>query len=279
MTTLKRIAQETLAALERGTYDAPDGTTINIAPLLDRCFKATTFYKPEALVEIREQVLAAPKSASETIFEVVNETTLEGSARLAATQQYERIGVLNFASARHPGGGFLGGAKAQEESLARSSGLYKSLLKYPAFYQAHRQDKSSLYSDRMIYSPGCPVLRKDDGSWLEQPYVVDFITSPAPNAGAIHANQPRDIPLIPATLRERSSKFLALAAHHDCDVLVLGAWGCGVFRNDPQLLATIFWEHLGPGGPYYGRFRKVLFSVLDKPPIRGHFEAFERRFS
>ncbi len=274
----KQIAQETVAALERGTYNSLNGASVNISALLQNCIQGTAFYKSEALTEIQDAVLATPKPGSVTTFEVANETTLEGCARLVASGQYERVGALNFASAKHPGGGFLGGAKAQEESLARSSGLYKSLLKYPAFYQAHRQEKSSLYSDRMIYSPACPILRNDNGDWLEQPYVVGFITSPAPNAGAIHQSEGRNVSQIPTVLRERSGKILALAAQHGCDSLVLGAWGCGVFRNDPQLVATIFWEHLGPDAPYFGRFRKVLFSVLDRPPMRGHFEAFERRF-
>src|SRR5579859_6047182 len=133
MSLTKQIAQETLAALERGTYDASDGTSVSIAPLLERCVQGTVYYKPEALDDIREKVLAQPKPESTTVFEVVNETTLEGCARLVASQQYQRVGALNFASAKHPGGGFLGGAKAQEESLARSSGLYKSLLKCPGY--------------------------------------------------------------------------------------------------------------------------------------------------
>ena len=52
-------------------------------------------------------------------------------------------------------------------------------------------------------------------------------------------------------------KIAWLAAHHRCDVLVLGAWGCGVFRNDPDMVAGIFRELLGPDGRYWGRFQKV----------------------
>ncbi|MFN8419489.1 MAG: TIGR02452 family protein [Anaerolineae bacterium] len=144
--------------------------------------------------------------------------------------------MLNFASAKHPGGGFLGGAKAQEESLARSSGLYPSLLKCPAYYQHNRRRSNALYSDWMIYSPACPIWRRDDGSWLEMPYTVDFITSPAPNAGAVRVNSPADIPQIAPTLVDRSAKVLALAARWRCEALILGAWGCGVFRSDPLRL-------------------------------------------
>jgi uncharacterized protein (TIGR02452 family) len=192
--------------------------------------------------------------------------------------KYQHIGVLNFASAKHPGGGFLGGAKAQEESLARSSGLYHSLLRCSGYYAHHRQLKTCLYSDWMIFSPDCPILRTDRGDWLEAPFVVSFITSPAPNAGAIQFNEPHNRSKIPATFQERISKLLALAVHHGCDALVLGAWGCGAFRNDPEVVAPIFWEHLGPEGQFWGRFRKVQFSVLDTSPTQNIYNAFARYF-
>jgi uncharacterized protein (TIGR02452 family) len=226
------------------------------------------------LVEIREQALARPAIAETTAFELANETTLQGAARLTETGQYGRIGVLNFASAKNPGGGFLGGAKAQEESLARSSGLYHSLLRCPDYYTFHRKLDTCLYSDWMIFSPDCPVLRTDRGDWLETPFVVSFITSPAPNAGAIQANEPHNLPKIPAVLRERMGKLLALAVHHGCDALVLGAWGCGVFRNDPQLVASSFWEYLRPQAPFWGYFKKVRFSVLDTSKTQAIYNAF-----
>ncbi len=271
---LRQIAEETVAALERGSYTAPSGHVVDFMPLLKRCVEGTQCYTPEMLVDIREQVLARARTADSTEFELVNETTLQGAARITENRQYQHVGVLNFASARNPGGGFLGGAKAQEESLARSSGLYHSLLRCPDYYSYHRGLKTCLYSDRMIFSPDCPVLRTDRGDWLETPFVVSFITSPAPNARAIQANEPHNLPHIPPTFRERISKLLALAAHHGCDALVLGAWGCGAFRNDPQVVAPLFWEHLGPKGPFWGYFKKVQFSVLDTSKAQTIYHAF-----
>jgi uncharacterized protein (TIGR02452 family) len=128
----------------------------------------------------------------------------------------------------------------------------------------------------MIFSPDCPVLRTDRGDWLEAPFVVSFITSPAPNAGAIQANEPHNLPQVPATFRERIGKLLALAVYHGCDALVLGAWGCGAFRNDPHVVAPIFWEQLEPTGQFRGRFRKVLFSVLDTSKTQAIYNAFAK---
>jgi uncharacterized protein (TIGR02452 family) len=243
------------------------------------CLAGTRCYLAEQLDEIRQEVLAQPPLYPETLFEVVNETTLEAAARVVASDMFERVGVLNFASAKNPGGGFLGGAQAQEESLARSSGLYTSLQKCWEHYQFHRSLGTCLYSDRMIYSPQCPVFRTDDGTLLEKPYVVDFITSPAPNAGAIRRNEPENVEHIVPVLRERGQKVLSLAAHQRCDALILGAWGCGVFQNDPATVAQMSSAHLSDGEPYWGRFKRVVFAVLDNSSAQTTVAAFREQFA
>jgi uncharacterized protein (TIGR02452 family) len=277
----KAIAMGTVAALEEGRYRGPDGSLVDISMLLSTCINGTEPYDPDQLVHIREQILARPKEvgAATTALEVVNETTLQGCARLVAERRYKRIGVLNFASARHPGGGFLGGARAQEESLARSSGLYFSLNQCPDHYAFHRAQQTCLYSDRMIYSPACPVVRDDAGNWLPEPYVVDFITSPAPNAGAVRQNEPANSEYIEPVLRERAGKILTLCAYKHCDALVLGAWGCGVFKNDPGTVAKIFFGHLSPAGIYAGYFRRIVFSVYDSSSAQETYRAFAEQLA
>jgi uncharacterized protein (TIGR02452 family) len=272
------IAAETLQILETGHYQAPSGQTVDLGTDLALCIGGTKFYEPRQLASLREQALAEPGPFTETTFEVANETTLQGGARLAARTGLGRIGVLNFASAKNPGGGFMGGAQAQEESLARSSALYPSLQQCPGFYDYHRRHPTSLYSDRIIYSPRCPVFRTDQGVLLEEPYTVDFITCAAPNAGAIHKNEPEVVDVLEPTLRERGGKILGLAAQRNCETLILGAWGCGVFRNDPALVADVFWQHLKPSGPFWGRFNLVLFSVLDRSAGETIYQAFAERF-
>jgi len=275
----KEIARQTIEALEAGQYAVANGDIVAFAPLLNKCVTTTKCYSPETLSTLRDLILAQPVKYGRTVFEVVNEATLTGCERLLGMDPDLRITVLNFASAKNPGGGFMGGARAQEESLARSSGLYKSLLRCSDYYAFHRRQKSLLYSDRMIFSPACPVLRDDQGEWLSQPYTVNFITSAAPNAGAIASNDPREATKIPEVFRERVGKVLALAADHDCDTLLLGAWGCGAFRNDPKLVARLFWEYLNPNGVFWGRFPRVVFSVLDKHESLGNYHAFTERFA
>jgi uncharacterized protein (TIGR02452 family) len=273
------IAQDTIKILEIGNYTLPNGKLLNIKQELQSCFSETKHYQPDTLSNIQQEVISSNPQYQNTDFEVINESTLMGAERIYKTQNFQKIGVLNFASAKNPGGGFLKGSKAQEESLARSSALYKSLLMCPEHYNFHRGNESLLYSDSMIYSPSCLVLKNDDGTVLEEPYYVDFITSPAPNAGAIFRNQPQDLNKISEVLYARGAKVLSLAAHHNCDALILGAWGCGVFRNKVPLVAQMFADLLLPKGLFWGRFKSIVFSILDSSAEQKTLTEFHKRFA
>jgi uncharacterized protein (TIGR02452 family) len=275
----KRIATETLAAFETGSYLSPEGVNVEVSALLGECLSGTREYQPEQLAALLARLPYPASTGAATTFSVSPESTLQGAARLSASGEYQRLVVLNFASARKPGGGFLGGAQAQEESLARSSALYLSLLRCPEFYAYHRSLDTCLYSDRMIYSPRCPVVRDDGGRWLASPYLVDFITSAAPNADAIMRNEPHNRAHIAPILHARVGKVLALAAHRQGDGLVLGAWGCGVFHNDPQMVARAFVQHLGPSGRFAHRFRHILFAIRDSSRERAVYKVFVNTFA
>ncbi|MDT0331894.1 TIGR02452 family protein [Nocardiopsis lambiniae] len=208
-----------------------------------------------------EDIAALPASVPrhDTRFEVTGESTLAALLRLAGEGE---VAALNFASARNPGGGVANGARAQEESLARSSALYASLTRCPEFYAHHREERSLLYSDRVIWSPRVPVLCDDRGERLSEPPAVGFLTCAAPNRRMIERNGAEDARAIPGVLTARARGVLAVAAHHGVDVLVLGAWGCGVFGNRPEEVAAAFVEHLRGG--FAGVFERVVFAVLDR---------------
>ncbi|AKG21630.1 TIGR02452 family protein [Calothrix sp. 336/3] len=272
------IAQNTIEILESGNYTSPSGKLVDIQQDLQSCLAGTKYYEPDALEQIQQEVISGKPQYEITEFEVENETTLEGAKRIIETGKFTKIGVLNFASARNPGGGFLKGSQAQEESLARSSALYKSILLGRKYYEFHRGYESLFYSDRMIYSPNCPVLKDDAGNFLENFYCVDFITSAAPNAGGIAKHQPQDLDKIPEALYSRGTKVLSLAAAHNCDALILGAWGCGVFRNKPSMVAQMFADLLLPGGEFHGRFKSVVFSIFSSKSEGANLMEFQKRF-
>lgn len=268
------LAQETLEILNQGFYSNPAGEIVNLQPQINHCVENTRYYSPEDLDFLLNRVLQLPPLSQPTQFEIQNETTLEGTKRLALSKQFKNIVALNFASAKNPGGGSLSGTQAQEESLARGSALYSSLLQAPDYYEYHRTYRSTSYSHRMILSPNCPIFRDDKGELLLESYSITFITSAAPNARNMIKQSPEEMQNIPTILRERAARVLALAVDFGTDVLVLGAWGCGVFGNDPQQVAEIFYSLFQPGGEFENRFSNVLFSVLDTSKNQSTYQAF-----
>jgi uncharacterized protein (TIGR02452 family) len=272
------IAASTLEVLERGTYTTPSGRTVSIAADLERAVTNTVLFTEGYLKKLEFWRRNDPIPDYETTIEVTPETALEATRRLSRTAS-DVVWCLNFASAKNPGGGFLGGAQAQEESLARSSGLYKTLLSQHDFYEFHRKQSSLLYSSRIIVSPDVPVFRDDHGEFLESPYLTAFMTCAAPNAGAIQRNEPHNVPFIPETLSERIGHIFNIARERGARRLVLGAWGCGVFQNTPETVAALFRGWLTDNTSVARIFEHVTFAVYDNSKDRATLEAFRTVFA
>ena len=266
-------ARETLEIMERGEYQSPSGRIIRVAADLSSALKGTRLYQP---ADFPEEIAGcdARAGAASTRTEVTPETSLQAARRLATAADRPDVLCLNFASAKNPGGGFLSGSQAQEESLARSSALYACQRSKPEMYEFNRGVGTSLYSDHMIYSPRVPVFRDDEGELLEEPYTVSFITAPAVNTGAVRRNEPERVDSILPTMRRRLARVLWVASLHRHPALVLGAWGCGVFQNEPAEVAGLFAEALGPGGPFHGCFQHVVYAVYDRSPDQEVISAF-----
>ena len=274
-----RIARETLDILERGSYTNPSGEIVSIADELAKARSASVVYSPQRFAGVLRQRDLLPRERRQlTTFEVANETTLHAARRLIASDPPVRVLALNFASAKNPGGGFLNGSQAQEESLARASGLYSCIAPLQQMYEANRRFPSCLYTDHMIYSPDVPVFRDDADSFLEEAYLVSFLTAPAVNVGAVARKERHNLARIEPVMMGRMERLLALAVVHGHDTLVLGAWGCGVFANNPSDVARWFAEHLLGEGRYCGVFRKVVFAVLDSSPNRATIRSFQQLF-
>ena len=152
----------------------------------------------------------------------------------------EKIAVLNFASYRNPGGMFINGSRAQEECLCHESFLYNVLVQFPEYYEWNENHKNrALYTDRAIYSP--EVLFIHDG----HTYPTDVITCAAPNLSwAIRYNNDEAKRDNHGILRNRIKFVLDIAAAQGVDTLVLGAFGCGVFKQDATEVANDFMDFL-----------------------------------
>lgn len=273
------MAQATLDILEAGSYTNAQKEVVDIQEALDNAIDGTELYAPQDFKKevfgTRDKVMQ--DGSFDTVFEVTTETTLQAARRLFEAGQ-DDIAVLNFASAKNPGGGFLGGSQAQEESLARSSALYPCLEKHKSQYLENRKRRTGLYTDHMIYSPQVPVFRDDDGSLLDAPYPISIITSPAVNAGSVRENYPQELDLIENTMLERTEKVLSLAVAYQHKVLVLGAWGCGVFKNNPEDIARYFATFLQADGRFAKAFGKVVFAVYSGQKVNHNLPAFEELF-
>jgi|SRR5215207_4291008 len=261
---LAAIARETVEIVDRGSYIAPSGADVRIVEQVAAAVSGTRLHLPDEPLPPPAGAAAPPRVT------VTNETSLDAARRLGGD-----LACLNFASAKNAGGGFLRGARAQEEDLTRASALYHALRSAAEFYAFHRAQHDLRYSDRIIYSPGVPVFRDDRGALLEQPYPLSFLTVAAPNAAAIRTSTPELIDTVPAAVRSRAARVLDVAAVHGHRRLILGAWGCGVFGNDPALVADAFAGALADR-PY---FDEVAFAVLDRQPGTPTHAAFAARFS
>ena len=256
----KNIAEDTLAILDKGYYENSKGETIKLTELQEKSKSLTKVYSPA----MSDQLLATldlDNINSTTEITVAHQSTLAAVLELIAQGHKDTL-CLNFASAKNPGGGFLGGSQAQEESLARSTGLYGCQLKASEYYETNRNTKSCVYTDYMIYSPFVPIIKNDAGQYLDEITYCGIITAPAVNTGIVSQREPDRLGEVEDIMKRRIKKVLAIALENKHSVIVLGAWGCGVFRNNPIDIASYFHEILST--TFKDKFDKIVFAIYSK---------------
>lgn len=236
----------------------------------------TKLYKPEQAYELLAKE-NGNKVEKPLVIEVTDETTQVAAKRLVQTEGCDDVVLLNYASARNAGGGFTNGAKAQEEDLCRCSGLYPCLLTQPLYYQANRSQDSLFYTDHVIYSPKVPWFRSQNRDLLDRIFLASVITAPAPNAGEIINHNEGGWTEIEKALKVRAGIILAIARQQQHRTLLLGAWGCGVFRNRPSMVASVFGSWL-EGAKFSGCFERVVFAIYDRSQEKTTLHAFQTQF-
>lgn len=257
------LGRSALEAAQKGHYVNLAGQQIDWSRYVQDACSAKISIAPDAPLPRHENI-----SFPETRIQVTNETTLGASRRLFESGL--RPLALNFANGIHPGGGFLAGARAQEEVLCRSSSLYLTLVGDP-MYAGHRKRNRPDSTEWAIYSPNVPVFRKDDGSELEYPWLLSVVTCAAPYAPAIGQPEAGDL------LRRRIHRVFAIARAYGHSALVLGAWGCGAFANDPRRTAADFREALE--NEFKEAFSDILFAITDWSPERRFLGPFRDVFA
>jgi len=251
-----------VVAARAGQYFNEDGETVHWGAEVTNAVASKVSIPPD-------KVLADPSTSwfDETHVQVTNETTLGVGKRLV--DDGENPLALNFANGIHPGGGFLSGALAQEESLCRSSALYLTLEDDP-MYEAHRERPLPDSTDWAIYSPDVPVFRTDAGTMLSKTWQLSFITCAAPVATQM------DKRLAARLLAKRIERVLDIAHSLGYKQLILGAWGCGAFGNDPLETAQSFRDVLE--GKFPNAFSEIVFAITDWSPQRKFLGPFRDVF-
>lgn len=217
----------------------------------------------------------------ENRFETEAQIVVSRSTSFGAAVQYDgEIAVLNFASATNPGGGVINGSFAQEECLCRCSTLYNNLICKDAmekFYLPHRGG-SPLHNDDIIYTPGVIIFKNDDYMDNGTTKKVNIITCAAPNLrespryGKSETISPNELLELH---KRRGRKILATAAANGNDFVILGAFGCGAFSNDPKIVAEAYKQIL----PEFKHCFKVIeFAIYCREYETINYDIFKETF-
>jgi uncharacterized protein (TIGR02452 family) len=185
--------------------------------------------------------------------------------------------ILNFASSKHPGGGFMTGAMAQEEALCHCSNLYIDLKKHNSFYEYNNKNiNKGLYSDGIIYSQDVCFFKNGYFKSMT-PVLMNTITCAAPNRTYTnrYVTSEGKFKEFDETLDRRIEQIIKVAIANGTDHLVLGAFGCGVFKNPPELVADIMYKYL-VDKEYGNYFKQVTFAMNDSTSKNA--KAFANKF-
>lgn len=213
-------------------------------------------------------VFKTPTHTNTTI-QVINTDTVSATLQARLKNPDHNITVLNFASYRYPGGGFLNGSMAQEEAICQASNLYNILINFDSsFYAKNRKDLNhGLYKNVGLFTPG--VIFQTE----THIFSANVITVPAPNKTAAFKNNISDDKIRQA-LNSRIKFLLNIASDNQTDTLILGAFGCGVFGQDPNDVAQIFKKYLTST---HTCFKNILFAVPKTKSKKNH-NAFYHTF-
>lgn len=242
---LVKMFHETLQVARSGSYEF-EGNAVALRRS-DLEHKACRVFSSQEVSRLANGFyrLSAQRSSGICVVDVSTEDSFVAAQSLTCEAEPDTKPplVLNFANPYVPGGGVRHGARAQEEDLCRRSTLYTSLdsVHAKAYYRENRVAGTSLFTDAAVLSEHVEVFRDAAGRYLESPFEAAVLTMAAPYYPDLRADE---INRLSVTFERRILGLLYLAACNGYTRLVLGAWGCGAFGNDPQMVAEMFGEAL-----------------------------------
>lgn len=199
------------------------------------------YFREGSFPEMRSEVfyrITPQEITRQSVFRVSEHLLRTDTISAVLQFRDKRVCALNFANANFPGGAYILGGNAQEEALCRSSLLYYTIRTAKRYYRANHLHVLPDYTDHMIWSEHVPVIRDNAGNLLETPVLCDFITSPAVNRTFAKFLFPQR--KLNSIMQNRIGQIIALAAQKHPEVLILGAFGCGVFGNRRETVYPMF---------------------------------------
>lgn len=190
--------------------------------------------------EIEKMVFIQENKINNYIY--INGDSIEGSELFK-----NDVCILNFASAKNPGGGYINGqTRGQEEFLCINSNLYEHLKDLDIYNLNRKNNNNCVYHDFCIFTKEVDIKKGFKSS---------IITCPAPNAGVARKKSVSEKEII-NVINRRINILLNVAKIHGVKNIVLGAWGCGVFKNIEAEVAKAFKYHLEKYS-----FDNVIFAI------------------
>ena len=275
-----RILRETMKAAEEG-FCMVEEQEVKL-PFAFEQIKEIKLYGAEQIHQLPEVTLPGSKSGRITLR---NQDTLEAAFELHQRRKEteKAVLVLNFANPHRPGGGIRAKPGTQEEHLCVKTTLLCSLETKEAwpFYQANLDCGTQAQTDTILFSPKTVVIRNPDLSLRKDPFPIAVMTVSAPIASRMEPDERLDLEHI---LRNRITGMIRTAIEEGHTRLVLGAWGCGNFGNDPDLVAKLFHqvltEHQKNGSPcFVSFFEEITMAVFDPSAEKTRYQSFARYFS
>lgn len=198
--------------------------------------------------------------------EVINTDTVSAAVDLSKNG---KVAILNMASAKRPGGGVINGARAQEECLFRCSNLIVSISS--DFYPL--KENEALYTKDAIFF-------KDRNYENMDPITVDVITIPAINLNpTARYDHLQNVNNYDELTKDKIRLMLSIPIIYGVKNIILGAWGCGVFKNDPNKISQYFYDIL-IGEGYIKQLDRVQFAIInDHNSVANNFDIFNSIFS
>lgn len=216
-------------------------------------------------IRYTDKDILPPKFIGQPIVGSINVKVVNTDS-VSAIVEYSKLGktcVLNMASYKRPGGGVARGAMAQEECLFRCSNLYNVVS----------SDFYPLSNSECLYTSGAHFFKDFKYNYMDD-VTCDVVTIAALNLNDSEYSNQEYYKITKNKIR----LMLSTAIINKVDYLVLGAWGCGVFKNDPAIMAGLFGDIiLGEG--YWTHFKSIVFAIInDHNSVGNNYSIFNSEF-